>query len=53
MCTKITGKEVGTVLVRMYEETETGLPIFYTQADNNHMLYVLDTIENALNKIKD
>ena len=51
MCDEIIAKEVGTV-VYMYEETKTGFPIFYAQADNKHMLYVLDTIENALNNIK-
>lgn len=49
---KIIGKEVGTVLIHMYEENETGLPFFYMQAENRHMLYVLDTIEDALNNIK-
>lgn len=52
MCDEIVAKKVGSVLVNMYEETETGLPIFYAQTDNKHMLYVLDTIENALNNIK-
>ena len=52
MCDEIIGKEVGTVLVHVYEERKTGLPIYTAQANNRHMLYVLDTIENALSNIK-
>ncbi len=46
---QIVGKEVGTISVSMYEENETGLPIFYFKANNKHMLHVLNIIENALN----
>jgi hypothetical protein len=48
---QISGKEVGTISVHMYEEDLTGLPFFITEAENGHMLYVLNTIENALNNI--
>ncbi len=48
---QIIGQKVGTVSVDVYEENETGLPIFCTQAKNEHMSYVLDAIENALNNI--
>lgn len=44
----IIGKEVGTVSVRMYEENETGLPIFHIQADNKHVLPISRIIEKAL-----
>lgn len=45
---EIIGKEVGTVLVHMYEETETGLPIFWVQSENKHMLPLSRVIENTL-----
>lgn len=48
---QIIGQKVGTVSVDVYEESFTGLPFFHTQAENEHMSYVLNTIENALNNI--
>ncbi len=48
---EIIGKEVGTVSVSMYEETETGLPIFYIQTENRHMLPISRAIEHTLNNI--
>ena len=48
---EIIGKEVGTVSVSMYEESETGLPIFYIQAENRHMLPISRAIEHTLNNI--
>lgn len=48
---QIIGRKIGTVFIDVYEENETGLPFFHTQAENGHMSYVLDTIENALNNI--
>ena len=48
---QIIGQKVGTVSVDVYEENETGIPIFYAQAENKHMSYVLDAIEDALNNI--
>lgn len=48
---QISGKEVGTVSVHVYEEDLTGLPFFVAEAENGHMLYVLNTIEDALNNI--
>lgn len=46
---KIIGKEVGTVSVHMYEENETGLPFFYIQAENKHVVPLSRAIENSLN----
>lgn len=46
----ITGKEVGTVYVSMYEESETGLPIFRIQPENRHLVPICRTIANALKK---
>ncbi|MCI9286632.1 MAG: hypothetical protein HFJ57_01355 [Clostridia bacterium] len=48
---QIVGKKVGTISVSMYEESETGLPLFYVQAENKHVLPISHTIENTLNKI--
>lgn len=50
MCNEITGKEVGTVLIHMYEESKTGLPIFTIEAENKHMLPISRAIENTLIK---
>jgi hypothetical protein len=50
ICNQITGKEVGTVVVHMYEENTTGLPIYTIQPENKHMLSLSRTIENTLNK---
>lgn len=50
MCNEIIGKEVGTVIVHMYEENTTGLPIYTIQPENKHMLPLSRTIENTLNK---
>ena len=48
---KIIGKEVGTVLVHVYEENETGLPIFLIQSENRHMMPFSRAIENILKNI--
>lgn len=48
---KIMGKKVGTIFVSMYEENETGLPYFDIQAENRHLLPVLNAIENTLNNL--
>lgn len=50
MCNKIIGKEVGTVVVHMYEENTTGLPLYTIQPENKHVLPLSRTIENTLNK---
>lgn len=47
----IIGKKVGTISVSMYEEFETGLPLFYVQAENKHLLPISRAIENTLNNI--
>lgn len=46
----IIGKEVGSICVSMFEENETGLPIFFTQSENKHMLPLSRVIENVLSK---
>lgn len=48
---QIIGRKVGTVSIDVYEENVTGLSFFHAQAENEHISYVLDTIENALNNI--
>lgn len=50
MCNEIIGKEVGTVVVHMYEENTTGLPIYTIQSENEHMLPLSHAIENTLIK---
>ena len=47
----IFGKKVGTIYVSMYEESATGLPLFYVQAENKQLLPVSRAIENTLNNI--
>lgn len=47
----IVGKKVGTISVSMYEESETGLPLFYIQTENKHVLPISRAIENTLNDI--
>lgn len=48
---EITGKKVGTVSVSMYEESFTGLPIYYIESENRHVLPLSYIIENTLNNI--
>lgn len=48
---QIVGKKVGTISISMYEELETGLPLFYVQAENKHVLSISHAIENTLNDI--
>lgn len=48
---QIIGKKVGTICISMYEEFNTGLPLFYIQAENKHMLPISRVIENILNDI--
>lgn len=48
---EIIGKQVGSICVSMYEEAETGLPIFHIQAENKHVLPISQVIENTLNNI--
>lgn len=50
---QLSGKEVGTVSVSMYEEDETGLPIFYIQSESKQLAFVCRAIENTLNNIID
>ena len=47
------GREVGTVSVSMYEEDETGLPIFYIRSESKQLAFVSRAIENTLNNILD
>lgn len=49
--TEICGQEVGTILIHMYEENQTGLPVFRVQPENKHVLPISRTIENTLNNI--
>ncbi len=45
---KILAKKVGTLSVSMYEDTLTGLPLFYIQSENEKMLQVSYVIEDTL-----
>lgn len=49
----VIGKSVGSVIVHMYEENFTGLPIFLINPENRHMLPVSRAIENTLNHLDD
>lgn len=46
---KIVGQKVGTISVNVYEENETGLPIFHVEAENKHVVPLSRAIENTLN----
>ncbi len=45
---KITGKIVGTVSVSMYKDTQTGLPLFHVEAENDDVLQLSYVIEDIL-----
>ena len=46
----ISCEKVGTVSILMYKEKETGLPIFYVEAENENVLSVRYIIEDILSK---
>lgn len=50
---KIVAKKIGDVSISMYEDTNTGLPLFYVQSENENMLQVSYAIEDTLYKFKD
>lgn len=45
---EITGKIVGTVSVSMYKDTQTGLPLFHVEAENDDVLQLSYIIEDIL-----
>ncbi len=45
---EITGKIVGTVSVSMYKDTQTGLPLFHVEAENDDVLQLSYVIEDIL-----
>lgn len=45
---KIVVKEVGTVSIHMYKESETGSPLFYVNAENKEVLQLSRIIEKLL-----
>lgn len=50
---KIVAKKVGDVSISMYEDIDTGLPLFYVQSENENVLSVSYAIEDTLYKFKD
>lgn len=40
----------GTILLNVYKEPTSGLPIFYINADNEDVLPVVDVLEDTLKK---
>ena len=44
----IIGKKCGTITVSIYEETNSGSPIFHIQSDNEDVLPVSYVIEDIL-----
>lgn len=43
-----TMEKQGTILLNVYKEPSTGLPIFYIKADNEDVLPVVDVLEDTL-----
>ncbi len=44
----IVGEKIGTVLVSMYKDKNTGLPFFNIQSENDDVLQVSYIIEDSL-----
>ena len=45
-----TMQKQGTILLNVYKESTTGLPVFYINADNEDVLPVVDVLEDTLKK---